>query len=133
VAANLDVDRKHFRMAELEQRNAEAGESTAQSLAPFVSTWLSELAFLHRTLGDLDQAEAMHRKSLEIDEKLGRLEGMAIQYGNLGSVYVQRGDPAKARDHWTKARDLYARIGMSHMVKKVERLVAKLEADQDGA
>ncbi|MBI4504273.1 MAG: DUF4062 domain-containing protein, partial [Chloroflexi bacterium] len=30
--------------------------------------------------GDLDGAEQMHRKALEINERLGRLEGMASQY-----------------------------------------------------
>ncbi len=34
----------------------------------------------------------MLRKALEIDEKLGRLEGMANQYGNLGVIYQARGD-----------------------------------------
>jgi len=91
------------------------------------------LGLIYQTRGDLDQAEAMLRKSLEINEKLGRLEGMAIQYGNLGSVYEQRGDPAKARDLWTKARDLFAQIGMPHMVEKVEGWLARLEGDQDGA
>ncbi len=29
----------------------------------------------------------MHKKSLEINERLGKLEGMANSYGNLGNVY----------------------------------------------
>ena len=60
----------------------------------------------------------MHRKALEIDEKLGRLEGMAIHYGNLGLVYEQRGDPQvpKAREYWVRAREprVFAKIGMPH-------------------
>jgi len=35
------------------------------------------LGLIYRARGDLDQAEAMHRKSLAINEKLGRLEGIA--------------------------------------------------------
>ena len=42
--------------------------------------------------GDLDEAERMVRQSLEMEEKLGRLEGMASQYGNLGVIYRTRGD-----------------------------------------
>ena len=41
---------------------------------------------------DLDGAEAMHRKALAIDEKLGSAEGMAEDYGNLGTVLQDRGD-----------------------------------------
>ncbi len=53
------------------------------------------LGVVMRTRGDLDGpvgAEAMFRKALEIDEKLGRLVGMANQYGNLGLVMQTRGD-----------------------------------------
>ena len=45
---------------------------------------------LAQVRGDLDGAEQMHRKSLEIDERLGRLDGMASQYGNLG-ILLQLG------------------------------------------
>ncbi len=38
------------------------------------------------TRGALDHAEAMHRRSLAIDDKLGRLEGMANQDGKPESV-----------------------------------------------
>ncbi len=42
----------------------------------------------------------------------------AIRYGNLGSVYEQRGDIGKAREYWEKALGLYKRIGMPNKVKK---------------
>jgi hypothetical protein len=68
----------------------------------------------------IGEAKRWHRKALEIDEKLGRLEGMAGEYGNLGAIHAQRGDLAGARELWTKARDLFARIGMPHWVTKVQ-------------
>jgi hypothetical protein len=34
----------------------------------------------------------MYRNALEIDERLGRLEGLANQCGNLGNVLQIRGD-----------------------------------------
>ena len=34
----------------------------------------------------------MQCKSLEIEERLGRLEGMADAYGNLGAIYRDRWD-----------------------------------------
>ncbi len=51
--------------------------------------------------GDLDDAEMMYRKALEIDEKLGRVEGMANAYGNLGTILQTRGDLDEAEKmHW---------------------------------
>ena len=48
------------------------------------------------------------------------LEALAIQYAHLGTVYGKRGDLRAARENWTSSRDLYARIGMPHMVEKVQ-------------
>ncbi len=87
------------------------------------------LGLIYKTRGDLDQAEAMHRKSLAIEEKLGRLEGMASDYGNLGLIYQTRGDPAEARELWTKSCDLYRQIGVPHMVEQVQRWIDELPAD----
>jgi tetratricopeptide (TPR) repeat protein len=78
------------------------------------------LGAVYQERGDLDQAETMHRKSLAIEEKLGRREGMASDYANLGTVYEQRGDLGAAREYGTRSRDLFARIGMPHMVEEVQ-------------
>jgi len=45
------------------------------------------LGVIYQTKGDLDKAEDMHNKSLDINKKLGSLEGMANDYGNLGLIY----------------------------------------------
>ena len=42
---------------------------------------------------------------------------MAKGYGNLGLIYRARGELDQAQELWTKARDLYAKIGMPQMVK----------------
>ena len=74
----------------------------------------------------------MYRKGLEIDEKLGRLEGMASKYGNLGLVFRTRGDLEEARKLWTKARDLYAKIGIPHMIEEVQGWLDELpDAGED--
>ena len=78
------------------------------------------------------EAETIYRKGLEIDEKLGRLEGMANQYGNLGLIFQMRGGLDGARKLWSKARDLHAKIGIPHMVEKVPELLDGLpDADKD--
>ncbi len=69
------------------------------------------LGLIYRARGELDQAEAMHRKALVIDEKLGRLEGMACQYGNLGLVYQDRGDLDQAEAMHRKALVIDEKLG----------------------
>ena len=84
------------------------------------------MGVIYQTKGDLDKAEEMHLKSLEIDKKLGRLEGMAIDYANLGLIYKQRGDIGKARVYREKAVGLYKKIGIPHMVENVEGLIEEI-------
>lgn len=69
------------------------------------------LGELYRTRGDLDMAEKMHKRALEIDERLGRKEGMAIQYGKLGRIYRRRGDLDAAEAMHRKALDLNTDLG----------------------
>ncbi len=80
---------------------------------------------------ELDEAERLYRMALEINEELGRLEGKAIQYSNLGIVAQTRGDVAGAREHWTKARDMFTRVGMPHKAAKVEAFLSDLPSDGD--
>ena len=81
------------------------------------------LGVLAETRGDLDAAEDWYKKSLALNEELGRKEGMANQYGNLGNLAEQRGDTTEACRLWRQARDLFAQIGMPHMVEKVQGLL----------
>ena len=74
----------------------------------------------------LDQAEEMHEKSLAIAENLGRQQDVASESGNLGSVAKQRGDLARARKLWTKARDPFAKVCMPPEVKQVQDLLDAL-------
>lgn len=70
----------------------------------------------------------MYKKSLEIYERLGLQEGIANSYSNLGLINHWRGEPDKARGYWEKARDLYKKIGMPHMVKKIQEWLDVLGA-----
>ena len=72
---------------------------------------MGNLGILYRTRGDLERAEEMYRKSLAINEKLGRKEGMANNYGNLGNVYRTRGDLEKAEEMALKALTMNEELG----------------------
>ncbi len=69
------------------------------------------LGLIYRTRGDLDEAERMHRKSLAIEEKLGRQEGMASDYGNLGLIYRTRGDLDEAERMLRRALEINEKLG----------------------
>ena len=72
-------------------------------------------------------AEGYFENALKLDQELGRKEGMANQYTNLGILNETRGDLAAARAFWVQARDLYAEIGMPHMVEKVQEMLDGLD------
>jgi len=72
---------------------------------------LGNLGNVYQTLGDLDRAEAMYNKSLEIDEALGRKEFMANQYGNLGNLYYIRGDLDQAEAMVKKSLEINKTLG----------------------
>lgn len=111
AVSNLDADRKRFRIAELEQRIAEAGDPSPPGLAPHVSIWLNELGVLFHMIGDLAQAEASLWKALKIEEEGGRVEGMAVQYGNLGVIYRRRDDLEKAEEFHRKSLKIEEQLG----------------------
>ena len=110
AASNLGVDQKHFRIAELKQRIQEAGDIKKSELTGHVLLWLSELAFLNLRLGDLTQAESTIKKSLEINEKLGRSEWMAIDYGNLGNIYHTLGNLNRAEEMYKKSLEINKKL-----------------------
>ena len=53
----------------------------------------------------------MHLKALDIDIKLGRVEGMANDYGNLGLVYQAQGDLNRAEQMLHKTLEINERLG----------------------
>jgi len=72
---------------------------------------LGNLGLIYRKRGDLDKAEQMFRKGLQIDEKIGRLEGIASDYGNLGLIYSTRGDLDKAEQMHLKSLEIEKKLG----------------------
>ncbi|MCH7848696.1 MAG: tetratricopeptide repeat protein [Planctomycetes bacterium] len=135
-ASNLSLEEKQFRLAELGQRLADWGDDLSSDLLPHALTWLNEAAFLHHVTGDLDGAEAMTRKSLQIDEKLGRLKGMATDYGNLGIVLKTRGDLGGAEAMHRKSLEINEKLGrLEGMARNYGNLgnVLLTRGDIDGA
>ncbi len=111
LATELSAEEKQFRIAELEQRIEDVGEDPPKNLAIHTAVWLRELGLLYRFVGDLDRAEQMFRRALEIEERFGQEEGMARNYGNLGAVYYGRGDLDEAEQMHRDALQINERLG----------------------
>jgi tetratricopeptide (TPR) repeat protein len=84
--------------------------------------------YRNQELPDLDRSETMHRKALELSERIPDHEGQARAWANLGLVYAARAALEEAREVWIKARDLYAAIGMPHLVAKIQLWIDDIDA-----
>lgn len=111
AASSLSADEKRFRMAELEQRISQAGDPPSDVLVNYVVVWMNELFYLYFSIGDLTGAEAVLKKSLAVNEKLGRLEDAAGDYGNLATVYATRGDLTAAEQLFKKSLAINKKLG----------------------
>jgi len=110
LAGSLDVHEKHLRIAELEQRIKDVGETPKGQLRDHALIWLSEIGYLYERLGKLDKAEQAHHKCLHW-AKPDRLQDMAIAYGNLGGIYQTRGDLDQAETMVKKSLEIYEKLG----------------------
>ena len=68
----------------------------------------------------------MYRKSLALDEALGRKAGMASNYTNLGNVYKTRGDLDQAEAMYRKGLELFKGMGAQREVEHVQALLDEL-------
>ena len=65
----------------------------------------------HQIRGELDEAEAMDRQALKINEKLGRLKEMASSYGNLGAIHLRRGELDEAEAMVKNSLEIFDKLG----------------------
>lgn len=76
------------------------------------------LGVVYQMKGDLNKAEKMHLRALEIEKGGKREEGMARDYGNLGLTYFTRGDFDKAEEMHKKSLEICKKIGYQEWMSK---------------
>ncbi len=69
------------------------------------------MGLAYRTKGDLDEAEKLHLRALEIEKEGQREVGMAREYGNLGLIYRTKGDLDQAEEMHNKSLDIHKKLG----------------------
>jgi len=72
---------------------------------------LGNIGNIYFTRGELEKAEDMFQEGLKLDEKLGRIEGLAAKYGNLGNLYFRRGELEKAEKMYKKVLGIEEKLG----------------------
>ena len=94
------------------------------------------LGLVMQIRGDLDGAEAAHRKALETEKKLGRVEGMATSYGNLGLIMQARGDLDGAETNFSLSLEIFEKLdnleGMANGYGNLGTIM-QIRGDLDGA
>jgi tetratricopeptide (TPR) repeat protein len=93
-----------------EALGGQAGQADTQSREGLARV-CNNLGNVYQARGELDQAEAMVRQALALNEALGSKEGMAINYGNLGNVYQARGELDQAEAMVRQALALNEALG----------------------
>ncbi|MGC1951489.1 MAG: tetratricopeptide repeat protein [Gammaproteobacteria bacterium] len=87
------------------------GSAQAEQPQEAVAAAYSNLAIMYQTRGELDQAESMYQKALEIHKALGNRGSMAREYNNLGYVYWSRGNLAEAEAVYRQSLELHEALG----------------------
>ncbi|RNC82499.1 MAG: DUF4062 domain-containing protein [Phycisphaera sp.] len=72
---------------------------------------LGNLGLNEWTRGNLDAAEDYHKRSLAIEESLGRKEGMASDLGNLGLIEQMRGNLDAAEEYLMRSLAIDKSLG----------------------
>ncbi|MBP7053304.1 MAG: tetratricopeptide repeat protein [Phycisphaerae bacterium] len=111
LAGNLDVHEKRFRIAELEQRIADAGQEPDEQLREHVLAWRNELACLHEALGNLDRAMALHKENEQMGRRWGNLNDLSISLGNQALIMLDRGDMEGAMALHREAERICRQLG----------------------
>jgi tetratricopeptide (TPR) repeat protein len=76
-----------------------------------IARFSHNLANMHESRGDYEQARRLYQESLEIEKKLGSQAGIAYTLGQLGNIAYAQGDYKQARQNYEKVREISERLG----------------------
>jgi tetratricopeptide (TPR) repeat protein len=97
---------------------------------------LGNLGIIYRTRSNLDKAEEVTKKALDISEKHNCLDGMSTYYCNLGVIYGMRGKLYEAKEMYKRSLEIDKKLGnfegMSRVYDNIG-LIHQKEGDLDKA
>ena len=68
-------------------------------------------------------AQEYQLKSLAIEKELGRKDGMAATYANLGIIENDRDNMEAACGHWAEALKLYQEVNIPDKISKYQNIM----------
>ena len=72
---------------------------------------MHQLAGIYANQGDVEKAIAFYQQSLELQEKIGNLQGKAATLHCLAIIYANQGDVEKAIAFYQESLELEEKIG----------------------
>jgi len=106
-----DIDSAKSALAESVRLARELGKEN------LIADVLSQLAYVHYSVGDLDEAARYYRESRELYESMSKTheregrKGEAAQWANLGHVSYAQGDFSRAEECHRKALEIFGSLG----------------------
>lgn len=111
ATAALDSDERLSRIAMLRQRLADVRAGTRHEVVAQTLGWLSELAQLHLSVGDLDESQRVTLELVEAHVRANDVNGLATAYGTLGVIARARGDLSESERMFQQALAAYEMAG----------------------
>jgi tetratricopeptide (TPR) repeat protein len=75
-----------------------------------VAYTMDSLAYIHRGLGDREQAIACYRQARDLYREAGEPEGEAEVLGFIGDIHHECNDLEAARDAWREALAIFTQL-----------------------
>jgi tetratricopeptide (TPR) repeat protein len=97
--------------AEQRFQDALAQITDEPELLSIKASLFSELGYLYDDLGKPEEAIALYEQSLELQERIGNVQGKAAALNNLASIYANQGQVEKAITLYQQSLELAERIG----------------------
>jgi tetratricopeptide (TPR) repeat protein len=72
---------------------------------------LHQLAGIYANQGEVAKAIALYEESLELEEKIGNVQGKAATLHQLAGIYANQGEVAKAIAFYQQSLELKEKIG----------------------
>jgi tetratricopeptide (TPR) repeat protein len=96
-----------------------------------MATIYGKLGEIYYTRRDLDKAEDMFKKSLEVEEELDNKRAMATAYGYLGDICRIRTDLDQAEEMYNKGLKLFEAIGSEQMIEIMRTMLTNLKMKKE--
>lgn len=108
---NLDVDKKQFRIAELEQRIAEVGDPPVPGMILHVVSWWNELGALLLVTSRVGDSMRAFKRAMDLAEETTDKHWLGTILCNMGAAYADLGETRLAIESYEKALSIARKIG----------------------